>query len=612
MKAPVVLTLDEKPPEILLSMRRVDNSWPSWVFSITVEPIQKAGEDRVEAEETTTGMVLLRERNDPRVTQEFSRFESLIGDCRWQNIMEHPNAEAMQGKHIYRAFQGVVQYSDAFKGIKAIASLGTEAAGVVRISPDSHGTLDQRLVDTPMIDSFLQFGGFLVNYFSTTTTPDSLLVCHRIQRLQLGPALSPDVKDWLVLANMTPENDENVSVDVYVSEAQTKKMVLVAFGGTTRHVVDLLVKVGIPFEYHFTDLSASLVQKAKTSFAGISGMTFGVLDIESEPTAELTEAFHVIISTNCIHATRNITSSLANLRKMLREDGALALIEMTPTRQLYVFDIIVGLLEGWWLFNDGRSHALADAEHWQHAFLSAGFAGVQWSDGESLEAKTVRVICGFQKPGSARLETGADRIERGQVEIDVQEMVYKTVGSQQIHADIYYPQVANPAKKMPIALMIHGGSHIIFSRKDIRPPQTRIMIDMGLLPVSLDHRLCPESRLADGPMVDVCDALEWAQKILPYVELRNPDVRPDPDNIVVVGWSSGGQLALSTGWMAPERGLRPPNAILAFYCPTDYEDDWWQSPIQPVGAEDLGEEYDVLEAVQDEPVSFPDYFIKPP
>lgn len=121
--------------------------------------------------------------------------------------------------------------------------------------------------------------------------------------------------------------------------------------------------------------------------------------------------------------------------------------------------------------------------------------------------------------------------------------------------------------------MIHGGSHIIFSRKDIRPPQTRIMIDMGLLPVSLDHRLCPESRLADGPMVDVCDALEWAQKILPYVELRNPDVRPDPDNIVVVGWSSGGQLALSTGWTAPERGLRSPNAILAFYCPTDYEDD---------------------------------------
>lgn len=121
--------------------------------------------------------------------------------------------------------------------------------------------------------------------------------------------------------------------------------------------------------------------------------------------------------------------------------------------------------------------------------------------------------------------------------------------------------------------MIHGGSHILFSRKDIRPPQTRIMLEMGLLPVSLDHRLCPETRLVDGPMVDICEALEWARTKLPHIELMNASIKPDPDNVVVVGWSSGGQLALSTGWTAPERGLKPPTAIVAFYCPTDYEDD---------------------------------------
>lgn len=121
--------------------------------------------------------------------------------------------------------------------------------------------------------------------------------------------------------------------------------------------------------------------------------------------------------------------------------------------------------------------------------------------------------------------------------------------------------------------MIHGGSHILFSRKDIRPPQTRIMLEMGLLPISLDHRLCPEVRLVDGPMVDVCDAVEWARTKLPHISLYNPDVIPDPDNVVVIGWSSGGQLALSTGWTLPDRGLRAPEAVLAFYCPTDYEDD---------------------------------------
>lgn len=151
------------------------------------------------------------------------------------------------------------------------------------------------------------------------------------------------------------------------------------------------------------------------------------------------------------------------------------------------------------------------------------------------------------------------------------------------------------------------------------------MLDLGLLPISLDHRLCPETRLIEGPMVDVCDALQWARLNLPNIELANPNVRPDSDNIVLVGWSSGGQLAMSTGWTAPERGLEPPNAILAFYCPTDYEDDCkfslhlqsrlkcafmlisrgtgWRHSIQPIGAEDWGEDYDVLEAVQDEAVS---------
>lgn len=72
---------------------------------------------------------------------------------------------------------------------------------------------------------------------------------------------------------------------------------------------------------------------------------------------------------------------------------------------------------------------------------------------------------------------------------------------------------------------------------------------------------------------------------------------------MVVGLSSGGQLAMSLGWTAPQRGLRPPEAILAFYCPTDYDDEWWRHPIQPVGAANRSEEYDVLEAVRDEPIT---------
>lgn len=113
----------------------------------------------------------------------------------------------------------------------------------------------------------------------------------------------------------------------------------------------------------------------------------------------------------------------------------------------------------------------------------------------------------------------------------------------------------------------------MFTRKDVRPPQTRILLEKGFIPVALDHRLCPEVSLSEGPMVDVCDALEWARYKLPHIKLKRSDLQIDGERVVVVGWSSGGQLAMSLAWTAPQRRLRPPEAILAFYCPTNYEDE---------------------------------------
>lgn len=144
---------------------------------------------------------------------------------------------------------------------------------------------------------------------------------------------------------------------------------------------------------------------------------------------------------------------------------------------------------------------------------------------------------------------------------------------------------------------------MIFSRKDVRPAQTRLLLDKGFLPVSLDHRLCPEVSLAEGPMEDICHALEWARNTLPQIGLQRKGIRIDGERVVAVGWSSGGQLAMSLGWTAPKLGLRPPEAILSFYCPTDYEDKWWRHSIQPAGAEDKGESYDLLEGVQYGPVT---------
>ena len=133
--------------------------------------------------------------------------------------------------------------------------------------------------------------------------------------------------------------------------------------------------------------------------------------------------------------------------------------------------------------------------------------------------------------------------------------------------------------------MIHGGGHVMLSRKDIRPKQTQFLLENGRLPVSIDYRLCPEVNIIDGPMTDVCDALQWVQKVLPQMDLKYPGLKITGDRVIVVGWSTGGTLAMSLAWSSSQRGIKPPDAILAFYCPTNYHAECMKppcaSPVKP-------------------------------
>ncbi|KAK4462847.1 hypothetical protein QBC42DRAFT_174989 [Cladorrhinum samala] len=1008
---PVVANLVMKSPigqdtskRIVLTLKKLNGAvHPSWDFSITTQ--ETVGRAIAAPFEQCNGRVSLKRRDDAQAALDFDRFERLTGNRRIESILNHPDAERMQGSHIYRALNTFVHYGPNFRGIKQVACVGNEAAGRVVMTPDINDPADQRLTHAPMTDSFMQFAGFLVNYFNNPSM-DDVLVCMKIEHLEIGGRFDPDAGEWLIYSNMTEGGETDASSDVYVFDTRTNKMVMAAFGcrvskmpqallarmlkrvnklvtiavdgkaaapttkktketkepkkkaaadatasnskrgelfrvlsdvteipvdelkddstlrdlgvdslmatevlndirsvlgltidlstflffpdlkalathvdeklgvvagttdgadgdddddedatppspdsgiadmgtpftkgkpvgsttpepmpavedrrptirsaiddfqetrfnydqlakgtgalgfwsdayppqarlvlayvveafaqlgcdlstlqpgaavseahgtlprhkqlvrqlyrvledgkliagqpgsfkrtatpvdktpastiydeilplhphhavvnklvkavgsqlapclvgdldglqvvfgdretkktleemyefwpllrtptlvlgdflikaftdstsstggsgafrileigggsgATTRYIVNHLRSHGIKFEYVFTDISASLVAAAKKQFRGVDeGMSFEVLDVEKVPD-KYKGAFHSVISTNCIHATRDLASSLKNIRGMLRDDGALTLIEVT--RNQFWLDVVVGLFEGWWLFEDGREHALVDERHWEGEMRGAGFSEVLWSDGESEESKTVRVIAAFPTGKAAAAGASVQQPQQQQqakkgAKAVSETVVYKKIGDQEIHADVYYPAEGEPLpnKKLPVALMIHGGSHIIFSRKDIRPAQTRLLIEQGYVPVSLDHRLCPEVRLVEGPMVDVCDALDWARNTLPSITLRRPDLRIDGERVVVVGWSSGGQLAMSLAWTAPQRGLRPPEAILAFYCPTDYQDPWWQNPIQPIGAVDRGLEYDVLEAIQDEPIT---------
>ncbi|OTA97708.1 hypothetical protein M434DRAFT_65040 [Hypoxylon sp. CO27-5] len=172
--------------------------------------------------------------------------------------------------------------------------------------------------------------------------------------------------------------------------------------GTTQVLAPFLATLDLPIEYTFTDLSASMVAQARHKYSKTYPfMKFAVHDIEKPPAPEL-RGQHIVIASNAIHATHSLTVSAGNIHSALREDGVLVLLEMTQI--LPHIELIFGLLEGWWLFDDGRRHAIADPLRWERDLKSSGFGHIDYSDGSLPETEIQKVTIALSSgPSMERL-----------------------------------------------------------------------------------------------------------------------------------------------------------------------------------------------------------------
>ncbi|KFZ17736.1 hypothetical protein V502_04427 [Pseudogymnoascus sp. VKM F-4520 (FW-2644)] len=161
-------------------------------------------------------------------------------------------------------------------------------------------------------------------------------------------------------------------------------------GGTTKWLVPLLASLQVPVEYTFTDLAPSFVAAARKKFKPYPFMKFRTHDIEKAPADDLLNTQHIIIASNAVHATHSLSKSVGNILKALRPDGFLMMLEMTGT--LYWVDIIFGLFEGWWMFDDGRTHAVTHESRWERELHGAGYGHVDWTDGSRPENGVERLI----------------------------------------------------------------------------------------------------------------------------------------------------------------------------------------------------------------------------
>lgn len=116
--------------------------------------------------------------------------------------------------------------------------------------------------------------------------------------------------------------------------------------------------------------------------------------------------------------------------------------------------------------------------------------------------------------------------------------------------DLYLPAGPEGGSKSlrPVVVYIHGGGLMVGDKSNRMPDKVRLFNDLGYIFVSINYRLSPELQedltgafapnrvRAPDHIADVAEAMGWLSK-----NLRS--YGGDPDQIVLIGHSSGAHLA---------------------------------------------------------------------
>ena len=125
-------------------------------------------------------------------------------------------------------------------------------------------------------------------------------------------------------------------------------------GGTTTILLPKLQQYRSQIkEYSYTDLSKSFLFHAHKHYVPqLPTMRTHIFDVEKPIASQDIRANHydIIIATNVLHATRNISQTLRNAKATLRKNGLIFLNELSD--KPLVAHLTFGLLEGWWLAED--------------------------------------------------------------------------------------------------------------------------------------------------------------------------------------------------------------------------------------------------------------------
>ena len=131
---------------------------------------------------------------------------------------------------------------------------------------------------------------------------------------------------------------------------------------------------------------------------------------------------------------------------------------------------------------------------------------------------------------------------------------YKEIDGKKIMVD-FYPAVSGNIA--PLVIVIHGGSWQSGDNKQL-PELNNYLASKGYNVAAIAYRLAPAYK-APAPVEDTRDAINYFLQHYRFYKI-------DTDNIVLLGRSAGGQIALSTAYSLKFKGIK---GVISYYGPAD-------------------------------------------
>ena len=230
----------------------------------------------------------------------------------------------------------------------------------------------------------------------------------------LFPGGSSELVAPLYKGNPIADHCNGLVVSAIIEMARHKQPLSIAevgagTGGTAVAIMQALTDAGLEFRYLFTDVSATLVRQAKAQLRQrFPQAEFAILDLEKPVDPARSQAFDIVVAANVLHATQDISNTVAHCHGLLRDGGSLVLNEAVLRRDFST--LVFGLTDGWWRFQDAEKRLphspLLDETRWR-VLLAGGFGEITNLSDTGDGAEVAQAVFVAKRRSEAREPTSA-------------------------------------------------------------------------------------------------------------------------------------------------------------------------------------------------------------